>query len=160
LPFGRVRLYVLLRALIFLEPLVRRWIGRVPRLSFLLMVARLEGTPVVVGIGIMGFKRAPDEALVVKTGYLVDSSYRRRGIARALKGRMLQEGRLLGARRAETTILRSNIPSQRLNTALGFRLVSATGLDDCPPDGDYLRGYLDLEPPARPSERVHDSPGG
>jgi GNAT superfamily N-acetyltransferase len=155
LPFGRPRLGLLLRALITAAPVTRRTVAWLPRATALLVTGRAAGGGPVVGIGLMRFRRAADGVLVVETGYLVDSNLRQRGFGRAIKVALLEEARKLGARRAETIILRTNVPSLRLNQSLGFELLPVAAHDAHLPGGEFVQGKLDLDgwDAARPVRR-------
>jgi RimJ/RimL family protein N-acetyltransferase len=145
LPFGRFRWNATVRAIIAFEPLARRWVHRFPRQSMLVLAARSEPDGTLVGLGLMRFRRGPDGVLVLDTGYLVAPAFRRRGIGRSIKQAMLAEGYQMGARRAESLILRENLASQRLNASLGFRLVAPSGRTGLPSDGEYVEARLDMD---------------
>lgn len=101
------------------EELLRREIGH-PWSRFLLAV---EAAP-SGGERILGFIVSwlvHDEVHVLNVATAVEA--RRRGVARALMDRAVEEGRRRGARLATLEVRRSNLPAIALYRALGYREV-------------------------------------
>jgi L-amino acid N-acyltransferase YncA len=93
--------------------------------GFPYLVAELEG--VVVGYAYAGPYRArPAYRFTVEDSIYVDSGTQRRGVGRALLGRLLAEAETRGFRQMLAVIGdRAQLPSIALHEAFGFRLVGA-----------------------------------
>jgi RimJ/RimL family protein N-acetyltransferase len=91
-----------------------------PRVQLLRQPAdRSEGEPVVVGES--GFHGPPDDEGRVEIGYMVITSYRRRGFAEeAVRALMAWAAREHGINRFRASIGPQNIPSLSLIRKLGF----------------------------------------
>lgn len=144
-PFDRFRLLILLGALLVAQHLRGPLLRRVPRASVMVWVARAPDGQGLAAFGSARFRRDAQGRLLVRTGLLVAPSWRRAGIGAALKGRLLEEARRMGARRAEALMLPSNTAVLALNERLGYRIRPVTFRDRRSDARVFRLGELDLD---------------
>ncbi|HSN90995.1 MAG TPA: ribosomal protein S18-alanine N-acetyltransferase [Anaeromyxobacteraceae bacterium] len=101
------------------EELIRRELDHAWSRVLLAVEEAADGSERILGFVV--FWVVHDEIHVLNVATALEA--RRRGVARALMGQTVEEGRRRGARVATLEVRRSNVPARSLYRALGYREV-------------------------------------